>query len=357
MIVIKKFNVSLLGVYMDNISSNRMYTTINSTIMKNCDIIAVISLSVASVLLTIFPVHPLFQVPIGLIITLFIPGYLLMYILYPKKNDLIFLERIAFSIGINFLIIPVIIKFSQTTSRALNIAQICLIFIKKGKYEDTLTIASLNTALLLFIYIIICSFYIRKKRICIGFGLIDFLKHLPKFLKLYWRDKHKAFHRKQYWFSAVISAIIILMFITNLHFMFTSYNVENLDFYILRGDNGIVIPSSIKINETFSLTLGLTNHKNYYRNCSIEIFITNESRKISDLREFTNSLTYISWNQPINSSTFTNTTVGVGANEEIEKSYNLIFNELGNFRIYFCLMEDSFVIRMLAIWMVVYSAS
>ncbi len=55
----------------------------------------------------VVPNNPL-RIPLGLLCVLFSPGYALMAALYPRRDDLIPLERLALSFGISLAVVPLI---------------------------------------------------------------------------------------------------------------------------------------------------------------------------------------------------------------------------------------------------------
>lgn len=48
------------------------------------------------------------RVPLGLLMVLFIPGYTLIAALFPKKDDLDGIERLALSFGLSISVVPLI---------------------------------------------------------------------------------------------------------------------------------------------------------------------------------------------------------------------------------------------------------
>src|SRR5690606_26719942 len=73
------------------------------------DLLAAAIMALAVLLLTLTPLSSLFlRIPIGLLMVLFVPGYVLIAALFPKKGDLDGIERIALSFGLSIAVVPLI---------------------------------------------------------------------------------------------------------------------------------------------------------------------------------------------------------------------------------------------------------
>ncbi|VVB64678.1 Uncharacterised protein [uncultured archaeon] len=72
------------------------------------DLLAAASLSVLTLFFTLVP--PLaslpVRIPLGLIMVLFLPGYVLIAALFPRKDDLDGIERVALSFGLSIAVVP-----------------------------------------------------------------------------------------------------------------------------------------------------------------------------------------------------------------------------------------------------------
>jgi uncharacterized membrane protein len=82
------------------------------TIVKSLpgDLMAAVLLSILVLVFTLVP--PLdslpVRVPLGLIMVLFLPGYTLIAALFPRKDDLDGIERVALSFGLSIAVVPLI---------------------------------------------------------------------------------------------------------------------------------------------------------------------------------------------------------------------------------------------------------
>ena len=74
------------------------------------DLLAVALLALATLVFTLTPLASLavVRIPLGLVMVLFVPGYSLIAALFPRKNDLDGIERVALSFGLSIAVVPLI---------------------------------------------------------------------------------------------------------------------------------------------------------------------------------------------------------------------------------------------------------
>jgi len=84
---------------------------------------------IISVILFYVPVlnTSIIRIIFALPITLFIPGYILLTVLYPQKDDLDLIERIALSIGLSLAIVPLIGFGLNYTSMGIQLHSLILV--------------------------------------------------------------------------------------------------------------------------------------------------------------------------------------------------------------------------------------
>ena len=86
------------------------------------DLALVIALTLACIMFVLIP--PLNETPVRIILVLllvlFLPGYSLIAALFPRKNDLDGIERIALSFGLSIAVVPLLgLALNYTVSLAL----------------------------------------------------------------------------------------------------------------------------------------------------------------------------------------------------------------------------------------------
>jgi uncharacterized membrane protein len=72
------------------------------------DLLAAVALAVLTLIFTlVLPLASLpVRVPLGLVMVLFLPGYALIAALFPRKDDLDGIERVALSVGLSIAVVP-----------------------------------------------------------------------------------------------------------------------------------------------------------------------------------------------------------------------------------------------------------
>ncbi len=73
------------------------------------DLIASVLLALATLVFTLTPLADLpVRIPLGLLMVLFVPGYTLIAALFPRRQDLDAIERLALSFGLSIAVVPLI---------------------------------------------------------------------------------------------------------------------------------------------------------------------------------------------------------------------------------------------------------
>nr|QNO46655.1 hypothetical protein LDPDHNFI_00009 [Methanosarcinales archaeon ANME-2c ERB4] len=92
------------------------------------DLAVVITLTLACILFVLAP--RLDETPVrlllGLVLVLFLPGYSLVAALFPRRNDLDSIERIALSFGLSIAIVPLIGLALNYTSYGIRLVPVLL---------------------------------------------------------------------------------------------------------------------------------------------------------------------------------------------------------------------------------------
>jgi len=93
------------------------------------DLALVIALTLACILFVLIP--PLNETPVrvvlGLLLVLFLPGYSLIAALFPRKDDLDGIERIALSFGLSIAVVPLLGLALNYTPYGIRMAPILIV--------------------------------------------------------------------------------------------------------------------------------------------------------------------------------------------------------------------------------------
>ncbi len=82
---------------------------INKMMKIPSDLLAAVIVALATLLFTLTPLSDFpVRIPLGLVMVLFVPGYTLIAALFPKKEDLEGIERMALSFGLSIAVVPLI---------------------------------------------------------------------------------------------------------------------------------------------------------------------------------------------------------------------------------------------------------
>jgi uncharacterized membrane protein len=199
------------------------------------------------------------RIILGLPFILFIPGYLLLFVLFPtKKADkgIDFIERIALSFGLSLAIVAVIgVALSYTASKIQTESAFIVVFIFQ------IIIGAIS----------IYRWYKTNpdERLIVPIDL-----SLPK-LKNNLKSKGKLD-------KALITIIITLMLVTAALFIFVITTPRTPEkytsFYLLGSDRSITnYPCNIIVGENATIIIGVTNHECQTINYTIEVWLINQT--------------------------------------------------------------------------------
>ena len=223
------------------------------------DIILCMLCSLIIIPIILLNLNDTLKIVLGLLFLLFIPGYLLLFVLFPtKKTDkgIDFIERIALSLGISLAIVALTgIALYYTVGKIQSESALLAIFI----FEISIGVISIyrwfNT--------------IPDERLVLSFDLSLF--KLKNDLKLKGKlDK------------VLIIILIILILITTMLFIFV-ITTPRLDekftvFNIRASDRSITnYPQNISIGEKTKIIIGVTNHEYQTINYTIEVWLINQT--------------------------------------------------------------------------------
>jgi uncharacterized membrane protein len=277
------------------------------------DLVAIILWMIVAILCLYFPVlnQSFLRVVFAIPVILFIPGYVLTVALFPGREDMDGIERIALSFGLSLVIIPIIGLFLNYTPSGIRLNPI-------------VTILTIFTAIIVLIAQYRRSLIESDKRFT-----VPFRKMLAGF-KVNLLEANQSFMDR--FLSFILIVAIIAAVITTIFVVVTPEEGEKFtEFYILgSGGKTAEYPLWFRLGEEQSLIIGIGNHE--YRNVTytVETILLNQSFN------HTTNTSEISAYQPLDSFNAT-----LAHNETREFSYNYTVNDLKFNRIQFLLFNET----------------
>lgn len=226
----------------------------------NSDIIFVILLTFLCMIFVITPLlneNPI-KIIFELFLILFLPGYSLMALIFPKKDDLGIVERIALSFGLSVVLFPLMIFILNYTPFGINPIPIIL------------TISAFIIILSIFTYIRRLKFPSEE------LFKVEFHKIFKKFTK-YLRG---ASQTEKFLSIILIISIVIAIPMTALVITKPKNSEKFTEFYIL-GSNGKAnnYPTSLTVGQTGNVIINIINHEHTTTNYNLIVKLNNKTIK------------------------------------------------------------------------------
>ena len=228
---------------------------------KNKDLWLVGIVTIALVAVIVFFPSTVARIVVGLPFLLFIPGYTLIAALFPKKESVGGVGRVALSFGLSIAVVSLIglvLNFSPWKIRLVPVLISLVVFV----------IATAGIA-----------WYRREKlaleeRFAVSFDIKPLFKVKPPFW--YWQEESLAYNT-----VSLVLAVVIAVAIASLACMVATPKVKVgekfTEFYIL-GPNGKAenYPTELKVGEEGDVIVGIVNHEQEKVSYTVEIWIDGE---------------------------------------------------------------------------------
>jgi len=222
------------------------------------DLLAAAILALAVLLLTLTPLSSqLLRVPIGLLMVLFVPGYVLIAALFPKKGDLDGIERIALSFGLSIAVVPLIGLGLNYTPWGIRLTPVVI-------------------SISAFTLLMAAAAYWRR----ISLSPEErFSLHLSQWLDSL-KEEIRA-ERDRSWVDRALTIILILSIIASIaalaYVVVTPKEGEKFtEFYILGpGGKAYAYPTEVRAGENSTVIVGVVNHEYRRTNYTMEIQVNN----------------------------------------------------------------------------------
>lgn len=279
------------------------------------DLLLCLAGSVILVLLALFDVENPLRLILGMSFILFIPGYVLVFALFPFNrpgDGISIIERIGLSLGVSVAIVPLIGLALNFLSWRLRLQPLLLV-------------------LSVFIFGVgIVAFYrwsvtVPEKRFCVSF---DF--RFPSF-------KNRV--------DKVVTLVLAVLIISSIFLLVYVIVVPKIgekftEFYVL-GVNGTAdqYPQNLRVGENTSVILGISNHEYRKMNYTIQVWLINQTRSYNTTEKKNDTVINHMWFIDEINIILNHTLLNLDILEEPQWMDNYIFslNRTGFFKIAFLL--------------------
>ncbi|MTK64956.1 MAG: DUF1616 domain-containing protein [Methanobacterium sp.] len=242
---------------------------------------------ITTVITILFIINPILndnfvRTMLGLLLILFIPGYSLIAALFPKKEDLDGIERVALSFGLSIAVTPLIGLILNYTPWGIRLTPILI------------CLSSFTLVMLLIAFI-------RRRRVPEGEKFFVNFGGFASSIK----DQFKGESRTSKILSIILIITILLAISTTVYIILKPKQGESFtEFYIL-GPNGKAsdYPTNLTIGQNGSVIIGIVNHE--YQTENYELVISSNGTVMNQ-----QNITLTSGNQTQIPYSFTAGTVG-----------------------------------------------
>ena len=199
---------------------------------------------------------------LGLPMVLFLPGYTLVAALFPRKNDLDGIERLALSFGLSIVVVPLGLGLNYTPwGIGLNPILITLdIFI-----------------------LIMCAVAVKRRSV-----LPDRDVFTVPFMAFYQSVHNEIFSNHRSTIDKVLTVILVISIVVSIimvvYVIITPKQGEKFTEFYLLGAGGMAddYPTWINTGESGTMIVGVVNHEYQGINYSMEVLLDNESIELPD---------------------------------------------------------------------------
>jgi uncharacterized membrane protein len=242
------------------------------------DLLAAALLAIFTLFFTLLP--PLaslpVRVPLGLIMVLFLPGYALIAVLFPRKDDLDGIERVALSFGLSIAVVPLIGLGLNYTPWGIRLTPVVI-------------------SLVFFTIIMdVVAFFRRSTMTKEDRFNVEFRKGFTALRDELFRDQASRIDRA----LTIVLVITILISVCALVYVIVTpkQGEKFTEFYIL-GPNGKAYdyPTSVVSGQNSTVIVGVVNHEYSQVNYTMHIDFHNATVLGRDVRLDHNQ----TWEQPV----------------------------------------------------------
>ena len=223
------------------------------------DLVIVLALAMLTILFVLVPPFEktVFRTILGLPAVLFLPGYALVAALFPRKNDLDAIERIALGFGLSIAVVPLIGLGLNFTPWGIRLVPIII-------------------SLTLFIFIMVLIAHSRRLQIR------ENEKFEVHFEKIFDSLKSEIFAKNQNRIDRILTGVLLISIILSIfmlvYVIVTPKQGEKYTEFYLLGPGGKAegYPSNLTAGNTESVIVGVANHEYATVNYTLKVKIKEE---------------------------------------------------------------------------------
>jgi uncharacterized membrane protein len=256
----------------------------------------------------------LIRIILSIPIIIFLPGYLLVYVLFPERTEKVFdvIDRIALGIGISIAIVPLF--------------GIALYYSRLGLTLQPI-ILTLETFILIMGTIAVIRWYrVSPEKRYIPAINISIPKDKTKFDKL---------------LTLVLVGCLIITASLVIYIILIPKPEEHFtDFYVL-GSNHLAqyYPMNLTSGENATVILGVVNHEKTTMNYSIEVWLSNQTTSYNQITRMNETIYHNLWFKDKINITLSHQPINLVDMVTSQWEYNYTFhiNQKGNYKLVFLL--------------------
>ena len=243
------------------------------------DLMVVLVLTLLTILFVLVPTFEktVFRTVLGLPVVLFLPGYALIAVLFPRKNDLDAIERIALSFGLSIAVVPLIGLVLNFTPWGIRLLPIII-------------------SLTLFIFIMVFMAHSRRLQIQ------ENEKFDVHFKKIYDSIKAEIFTKPENRTDRILTIVLLISIILSIfmvvYVIVTPKQGEKFTEFYLLGPGGKAegYPTNLTTGKTGSVIVGVVNHEYATVNYTLRVKIKEELLNEQKIQVEHNQ----TWEKPVN---------------------------------------------------------
>lgn len=239
-------------------------------------VIIITALTFASVLSPLLE-NTAIRTILGIPLVLFLPGYTLIAALFPGKNDLDTIERIALSFGLSIAIVPLIGLVLNFTPWGIRLVPILM-------------------SLTFFIIVMTIAAQIRRLK------LAENMRFEVKFKEIYDSIRTEMFVKQQNRTDKILTIVLVISIVASVimlvYVIVTPKQGEKFtEFYILgTGGKAEGYPTNIAAGKTSAVIVGIVNHEYEPVNYTLQVKINEDILKEQQIQTAHNQ----TWQQQVN---------------------------------------------------------